>query len=867
VLAWALAVGVLVLGGSGYAAADEGSLERLGRFVPPKGINFFLPVGIDPMHRRLYMAATPTGTFSLLEYDLTRQIPALRRTAPLAVEGGIMSPNTVAMDPERKRAFVLGQGVSTCPRCSVIHTLDLKTLTLRPEVSNLTLMVPNFYAAGVTYSAEDDRLYAVGMVLGSTTVEADVLVGLPTSPVAVVAIDAASGALAWARVLPECQHAAVASGGGGAIFRSKRLRALYVPCIRPDPTAAFTVGAYPGQSTLMRLWIESNSGSMEAAGFRSEVFPISGKYTSGRGIDAMAVMDEAADRVYMINTSSQTSGAWVFDGLLSSWVGFIPAVDETNLEIGLDQSTGHMYMRSGQDSTIIVSDGRSTPVPQGDAFPIPTLGSTNWYLADPATHRLFVRSTNPDPGPQSHQMLVLLDRTRSAEPPNPIDYDSLTTDVAEGLGTVAAFAGSSNGFGARITLVGGYGGVISPLTETLARLSMQPPSLGLSPGPRGVTLGNVASIDLRNVGASAAAQALAPDAVTGDEYQTRLKELGEAAGEAGKSIPETLAWSWPAAACLDAGEQKTTGGQQQTIGRSSVACDLKGARATGTAVAEGVVTDGLSIAGASFTSTVVRTSDEGTVTEATAAARGVEVTIEGVGSLSIGRVTATARTAAHGRPGTAGVSWTREIDGVLLRDTSGKVLFRCPDACSPKALAQAVNERVGQRIRISVPDADQVATPRGAFAGIRETRKDYFDGLIVNDDDAEAVPALELLIINDTAEKSRLHVRLAAIQASSTYGISLLPNEGELTGPPSIPLPGLPPAPDPGPPLGPPLGAPPPSLAGGAGLATTRSSVLAVRSAADALFVSLICVLILTTAAAGVRRHKFAALLNGGIRR
>jgi hypothetical protein len=863
-LVFAMFAPAVVQGASRPASAESPSgLELLGRLAHAKGGNYFSVVGIDPVNRRLYAKDTLQDYRErLVEYDLTTRIPKLRRDVPMPSTNPENSPNTWSFDPAGKRAFILEQTTSECPACSTIRILNLETLRLESLAWNLTLMVPNFYAAGITYSPADDRVYAIGSILGPAGPFADGITGLPTWPSMVVAIDAVSGSLAWTTPLQNCQHPAVAFFRGGAIYRSKRLNALYIPCIKPDPVA-FDIGFYPGQSTLVRLWIDPHAGTADATRFRSETFPISGRYTGGSGVDATTAFDESADRIYMANHSTQFSGAWVFDGLLSAWAGFVPASDAANYGLGLNQATGHMYMRSGNDSQIIVSDGRATPVPQGEAFPVSTLAATDFYLADPLTGRVFVRATNRVPR-DHHEIQVLLDHTPSARPLEPVDYDGLTMDVAEGPGTLATFAGSANGFGTRMTLVGGYAGALSPVIQTTHEDPVRLTGLGISPGPRGVILGNVASIDLADTGASSSAQAVAPDTVTLDEYDARRKDIGGTGGDTGNGVADALVWQWPAAVCLDAEGKMSSGSKESTVGRSSTTCDLKQARVTAASSVDAITFDAVSVARSSFDSTIVRAGGEGTVTESTALARGVEVALPGVGRLSIGRVKATVRTVAHGRPGTASVDWTREIDGVLLTDASGKVLFRCPEACSPQAVAAAVNENIGQRLRISVPDAEKVATLRGAFAGIKEARKDYIDGLVVNDDDSEAVPALELLLINDSADKSRLDVQLAAIQASSIYGISLLPTEGGLSAPPLISVPPLvPPEIGPGPQVGP--GAiPPPFGTGRPTLATTRSSVFAVRSAADALFISLICVLVFATIAGAVRRHRFAALLNGG---
>jgi hypothetical protein len=866
----ALVTGVILTGLAPPVAASEEGLELLGRLSQPKpGIINFDSIGLEPVTRRLYLRGFLAGSQQarMLEYDLTSRVPTLRRVTDLPTsEATIISPYTVSFDVSRKRAFVLDETPGECPICSVIKILDLETLRVRPETWNLSLMVPGFYASGITYSPADDRVYAVGAIPGYAASPANTLGAGPAIPVMVIAVDATTGRLAWASHVTKCQYPGVALFRGAGIFRSLTQQALYLPCIRPDPTA-LDAGAYPGTSAVVRLWIDPGADTSEAAAFRSEIFPISGRYVNGGGVNTLAVFDEGSDRVYLSNNAVATSGTWVFDGRLSAWVGYVPAADTNNLEIGLDQSSGHLFMRSGADGNLIVTDGRATPVPQGQTFqlyPVGQTASSNFYLSDPLTNRVFVRQIATKPGaPQ--QMLVYHDRTPSGTAAEADDYDTLTLDVPEGPQTFATFAGNVNGYGVRATMVGGYTGSIAPVIQSTRSDPVKDSGLGISPGPRSIALARIGSIDARNVGVSASAQSIAPDALTADEYETRRQEL-ERSGGPQETAAQQIIWPWPAAVCVDAGEAaKQT--KEGSFGRSVVDCRLADEKVAASSAVDALSVDVLSIASSSFESVVSRTEDAGTVTRSTALVRGVDVTVPNVGRLHIARVAATVQTAAHGRPGTAAVGWTREIDGVLLTDASGKVLFRCPEDCSPKAVADAVNESIGHRIRIDIPGAAQTTSPRGAFAGIKKLRSDSLNALIVNDDDSEAVPALEILILNDTSEKSRLDIQLAAIEASSIYGISLLPKEGDLLSPPLVDLPQLPPVADLGP--GPDLGNTPPIAQGpgGPALATTRSSLFAVRSPADAFFLSLICLLILATIVGGVRRHRFAGLVNGGSQR
>jgi hypothetical protein len=318
---------------------------------------------------------------------------------------------------------------------------------------------------------------------------------------------------------------------------------------------------------------------------------------------------------------------------------------------------------------------------------------------------------------------------------------------------------------------------------------------GLSPGGRGVTVANVGSVDLRNVGAASSAQAVAPDTNSNNDYITQQDAVRDQVNSvkpgAGDDIAQQLSWPWAPATCLDAGGQPLDQTASGPAGTSEARCDLSRDSVTATSTFGSLGLDGLTVASASFTTNVIKDPLKGTLSTATAVARGVDVAVPGAGALSIGSITSTATTEAHGRPGTAHAAWASVLDNVVLKDANGTVLFRCPSQCDPQTVAQQVDDsELAVKMRILIPKADVVATPRGAFAAVQRADPDYWSGLTLNDDNSRAVPAMQIELYNDYGQKSRIVVQLAAVQLNSIYGISLLPTFGQQP-PPNVPLPSL----------------------------------------------------------------------------
>lgn len=858
---------------------QQGGIRRLGALPHPKLGNAVggVPgiVAVDSAARRMYAAApTNTGGQVIVEYDLTRRIPTVRREAPIE---WLYSPHRtrVGLDTAGGRLFFIDaptdfdQGGDSCPHslCSYLRVFNLRTFRVEATYE-LSSLIPNFFAQGLTYSADDGLLYLIGSSTGTLTRLVETLPAVPFWPLTIAAFDPDGGRPVWWKVIPQCQRPVSGTSSGAVIARSPYQNALYVACVRPDPIDVTING--PGQSGLVRVWFTPRADLAGAAAFPVEFFPISGAYTTGEGIKGKAHYDPVADRFYLTSTATLTPGAWVFDGRESAWVGFIPAIRAELAGIGVDPGSGHVYMRSGSiPPSLIVADGRSTPVSQGSVYPFAP--DPAYIETDPLTRRVFVPSTERT---GRRQVLVLLDETEKAPLAAQTDYDGLTTDVPEGPNTEATYSGSLNGYGSRFVLVGGTGGITTSPGYTLSNeqipdsgLGLPGPTvwdhgvvLGLPPGDRGTILGHVGSVDVRNSGAAASAQAVTPDSQTANDY---INKQHEVLTQLGQDEDSAQPWPWPVAVCLD-GEGKPSAPDESGAGTvAKASCDLKKEEATASSSAGDVVlAEGMSIGSSSFRGSAVRTPGEGIVTTATSVARDIRISVPGAGALTIGRITAIARTSARGRPGTSGVQWARDIDHVAIHDSSGKPIFSCATSCDTRAVEDAVREWAGIKIAIKFPTPRTRKTPGGAFAEIQKTSGAYYDGFVVNNDETFSSPAAEILVYNDYGERSRLLIQLAAIQASSIYGISV--NAAD-----SGPAPELPPLPPPvgeiippGLPVAPPPAAPPPARGGSILERLVETSRFLIRSPGDALLISLIASLSLGAAVTFWRRRNLLGLLD-----
>jgi hypothetical protein len=871
------------------AAAEEEGLRLIGKLeMPVKETTDPLTEGtaqlaaLDALNRRLYFVYSRSdGSFRIREYDLDTRIPQLLRDAQILESfrgsAAVLSPKTITIDTRRRR-LLISHIVGAEPFLHRVEVVDLTSLKGLPGF-NMTVAAPGVQYYGMRYSPEDDRLYFLGEaqpVYGIGVRDQNPESVIPATLTIVAAHDPESGAMVWRRYEPDCQIPLANRTAGALIARSIHQPVLYFGCVRPS--------YYPGRSGVMRVYLTPDATQLDAQRFRTEFFSVSGSYT-GDGVRGNAEFDYETDRFFMQSVSFRTPGTWVFDGTRSAWAGFIAAPDNEISFIGFNGGNGRFYMGSAPSdavpSYLVAADGRSSPVPQGRALTL-TEALYSEIFADSGSNRIFVRMRD-DKGLETFaDVWVFEDRAVIPKPPLPIDFDSLTVDIAESARTAATFAGGVSGFGIHAHLVGGVGGIRSacegnnvtgPPCREAPDAALGELGVTFAPGDRAVYASRVSSLDLRNVGASASANALDLDPITADEYETKVKDAAgeqvrQSTGneELATSVEQLLEWPHKPATCLDGSGTAAAEEQTGTGGGSTVSCDLKKVESAATTNFTGFSIAGIGVLSSSFTSRLRNEPALGTVTESTAIARGVHVDVPGGASVAIGEVVAQATTAAHGRPGTASAQWTRTFSNVVVRDASGAVTFRCGDAetCDTKAAIDASNQALGGRMRVYLPEADQIGSPKGAFAGVQKSDNEFLNSSTVNNDNSRAVPAIEIVVFNDTVERSRLVIQLAAIQASSIYGISLLPGESGFpaSGPGGFPE--IPPIPPLAPPTFEPPAVGPGSAPRGPGARLISAALFLIRSPKDALLVGMIGLLFVGAGTLVARRRTLLRQLGAG---
>ncbi|HVL89904.1 MAG TPA: hypothetical protein VM841_06680 [Actinomycetota bacterium] len=482
-----------------------------------------------------------------------------------------------------------------------------------------------------------------------------------------------------------------------------------------------------------------------------------------------AQFDAGSDRVFFLTTNGGAGrGAWVFDGLRSSFLGVIASGDNrvgaSDYAMGIDPATGRLYMET--PAGFLIADARRTPLPAGLLFRElagQVIGSIH---VDPVTRRVFLPSPFvKNPQGQSTEYLILKDTIRVSKDPPPGDPDALTADVAERKGvTDVNYTGGARAFAMRALTTGGAQRMVWNL------------ALGqFSPEDRGFD-------------AAAAAVATVPlDQSNRDLYAARVHNvsIGNASSEAAASFGHadagTLrdaeragrAWPFPAAECRDdAGrpESKNEAG-------SSASCDLDATSVTGASALTGSATDEgalLSTRALVAFGNVSRNERDGLVARAIAVVQDVSIG----NRVRIGEIRAEALTRAKGRPGTAAGSFERFIENVRIdTDGNGTVDFTC-ELCRPQAVAAAIEQALPGQVKVEFPSPDTAwfgGSKRGYQAVVqKETFRGYAEKTL-NDDDAPEVTGMQVTFFADgRAGRSRQVVQLAGVQAESHYGIYLL---------------------------------------------------------------------------------------------
>jgi hypothetical protein len=573
--------------------------------------------------------------------------------------------------------------------------------------------------------------------------------------------------------------------------------------------------------------------------------------------------DPGSGRVLLLTEGPANGDAvWVYDppeerfaGVIAS--GLPPSRDPAaSIYFGIDERSGRVYFLSS--AGLLVADVRRSPLPAGVSFPIlvrdrryPIGAPPGPFIAvAPRLRRVFV------PVAAEQGWVVYEDDVPAPPDPPAPDPDRGTADVAETPGrTGRVFLGAAGAYGAHLLLTGGVRRLLlnQPGIDELCDETISPvparvrEALGgcvgeqlFSPGNRellvapsrvevGSESGAVAeasaarfssadsatNADLRRAGACLAedlgARAGRPPP---SPYLETCRAVYEALGAAGLDPrsgtrgPDGAGFPVPGVSCQDFGggaSRARRSGQVSRpatmVGTASVACDAaastgEGAARAGIAVPGGGGAPLLAVAEATSSVRAVLTP-QGIATTVAAVAAGVRI-----GDVTIGRVATAVTTVAHGRTGTAAVAFSR-----LISDVHGPGIDCL--RCDPEAVVAALNRALGLRVRARLPEAMELASPRGFQAVAVKDPAQRDSDRTMNDDDTFEVAGLELVLYNDGSfGRSRLVVHLAGVRAESRYGIFLLPEErpGERVvtplpppSPPRVPVAQAPAQPPPGP--------------------------------------------------------------------
>ena len=535
----------------------------------------------------------------------------------------------------------------------------------------------------------------------------------------------------------------------------------YAPVLARSALKANTVyltcyGPGNVQSQVVRVTISAAGPS------RVEIFP-------GVPGPLSAQFDPGSDRVFFLTTNGGAGrGAWVFDGLRSSFLGVIASGDNrvgaSDYAMGIDPATGRLYMET--PAGLLVADARRTPLPAGllfREFAGQVIGSIH---VDPATRRVFIPSPFvKNPQGQSTEYLILKDSIRVSKDPPAGSPDALTVDAEERTDvTDVNYTGGARAFALRALTTGGA----QRMAWNLALGQFSPEDRGFD-----TAAATVATVPL--------------DQANRDLYAARVRNvtIGNASSEAAASFGDAdagtlrdaqstnLAWPFPPAECRDdegkPAEQSGTG--------AAVSCDLAATSVTGSSALTGSSADEgalLSTRGLIAFGNVARNDRDGLVARAIAIVQDVAIG----GRVRIGEIRAEAMARAKGRPGTAAGTFERFIENVRIdTDGNGTVDFSC-EQCRPQAVAAAIEQALPGQVKVEFPQPDPVwfGGSRGGYQAVvqKETFRGYAEKTL-NDDDSPEVTGMQLTFFADArAGRSRQVVQLAGVQTESHYGIYLL---------------------------------------------------------------------------------------------
>ena len=558
--------------------------------------------------------------------------------------------------------------------------------------------------------------------------------------------------------------------------------------------------------------------------------------------------DQPADLLLFGTAGEGTENKlYVFNALHRAWTGSMPfAVSSVNHNlwgVATDPSTGRAYVYY-PNTDLVASEITQLPVPQGATLPLGDLLASQggfFPIVDPATHDIFLpingsfshtddTPANPDAYPADDEIAVYQD-VRPVDAPAPqADPDSLTHQVPLTPDVPVSYGAFASAYGSQVIAVGGVhnAAVIGNATngdsspsqreqDQCTNANLVGDAIGnhipcdalipsTSDGSRSFTFGQVTQTEMSNSGAKGAAASVTMDDSTNADgkslsnYNPAVdvwnRFLGGVAGPspdlpgAGAVVDPSQQFAPATCSDLNSKPQNTP----NTNG-SQASCDAtKQVASAGAAAPDALTGSPVQIAYSASLTRVTQTADNQSQTQAAAEAHGVRIQIPGGPSISIGDVLSTATSTAAGMTGTAKSIFTRSIREVTVTDPSGAPVFSCgfgaDDPCDPRQLTDAVSAQSPSPVEFLTPNPDSApsvtGSPGGAQAEVIKSAYQYWNDYFTNSDNGYEIPGLQIVVVGDQDQPSRIVVNLAGVHVESHDAIGLPPPP-----PPALPAPTL----------------------------------------------------------------------------
>lgn len=621
---------------------------------------------------------------------------------------------------------------------AVLLAIDAATLRVRAEPA-LSAFPPGWRVMGLTHSSVTRRIYAVAQV--STVAGSD-----GNHTVAVAEIDPATGAPTWPGTgmitVPQCQKSVRSSAQAGIAFDAARRR-VFIGC----GAGRFVSATQPGFPAVAVI------DAADAAHPVINVYQVAGSYQLGESL-----ADEHAGRYLMVSSSngSPTQAVYVFDQATAQYLGVVSAGDSVIKAVGINDAIGHLYVATNQG--LLVASHTGLKIAQALRFDIGN-AQTGIVSVVPFSRLLLVGEGFPT--------VFKLYRDDLPEFTEPIeDPDASTLDVPEQPGkTDSLYNGEASAYGWRVHEVGGVDSMLQNVVanranywRTLHQLSGLPENP--SDGDRDLYGARVERARLSRDEASAEAISFDADSATRSDF-TAL------AGEP---------WPYEGVRCSDLG----TGPQTKSGDAAAVTCHREGNAVTaGSTFDDATLPEQVSVGWARSNVKIERLRESGIRVTTDAEARDVQIGED----VRLGRVLAHAETIARGRRGTARAIYTRTFENVTTP------AYSCSAECDVPRVLTGLSSALGVLFTVELPEDERAETPGGARgSALRHPAGHQQDVVFNNQSDVERqIPALRLSAVLDNSARSRLVIEFAAVQAVSTYQISLLAPDSVFPQPPAPP--------------------------------------------------------------------------------